>query len=196
MHRYVDATVAQRVLDLFRKEALALELVQRTIDFRVAARLDDHDLGGYAGARQRGPQPFGLPQGELAAAAAKSQRCAHPSRLPAPVSRSKWRTRASTKPATVYSSASIPTGIPRPRAVPAVTGPMTAATNRPEADTGPPTSSTKARTVEADVNVTTSIPPARISAARPLPSSVSRMVSYTGITSTSAPSARSPSGRA
>jgi len=30
----VDATVAQSVLDLFRKEALALELVQRAIDLR------------------------------------------------------------------------------------------------------------------------------------------------------------------
>src|SRR5216117_1248535 len=177
VYRHVDATVAERLLDLFRKEALPLELVQRAIDLRIAARLDDHELGVHAGPRERGLHPLGLPPCELAAARAKSQRRAHASRLPAPGSRSKCRTRASTKPATVYSSASIATAIPSSRAVPAVTGPITAAANRPDAAAGLPTRSTKPRTVEEEVNVTASIVPARISAARPLPSPVSRMVS-------------------
>src|SRR2546429_6915559 len=56
--------------------------------------------------------------------------------------------------------------IPRSRAVPAVMGPITAAANRPDAATGSPTSSTKPRTVDEEVNVTASIVPARISAAR------------------------------
>src|SRR5438132_5439831 len=53
-------------------------------------------------------------------------------------------------------------------------GPITAAANRPDAATGSPTSSTKPRTVDEEVNVTASIVPARISAASPPPSPGSR----------------------
>src|SRR3989441_13288759 len=101
VHRHVDATVAQRLLDLFGKEALPLELVQRAIDLRVAARLDDHELGGHADLRERGLHPPGLPQGEPAPAGPELERAGHVSRFPIPASRSKCRTIALTSPGTV-----------------------------------------------------------------------------------------------
>src|SRR2546430_3494250 len=93
--------ISQRLLDLFGKEALPLELVQRPIDLRVAARLDDHELGGHAGPRERGLHPLGLPQGEPAPAGPELERAGHVSRFPLPASRSKCRTIALTSPGTV-----------------------------------------------------------------------------------------------
>jgi outer membrane receptor protein involved in Fe transport len=58
----------------------------------------------------------------------------------------------------------------------------------------PPTSSTKCRTVDDDVNVTASMVPARSASVSWPPRPGAATVRYTGITSTSAPSARSPSG--
>src|SRR2546430_7699633 len=51
---------------LFRSEPLPLELMERPIDFGVAARLDDPQLHGDPGPLERRPYPLGLPQRELA----------------------------------------------------------------------------------------------------------------------------------
>src|SRR4029077_13591104 len=83
--------------------------------------------------------PLGLPQCESAPAGPELERASHVSRFPLLASSSKCRTIASTRPATVSSRASMATVIPRPRALPAVSGPITAAAKRPDAATGPPT---------------------------------------------------------
>src|SRR2546426_463745 len=86
VYRHVDATVAERLLELFRKEALPLELVQRAIDLRIATRLDDHELGVHAAPRERGLHPLGLPPCELAPPCAQLERSDHPSLVPRPSS--------------------------------------------------------------------------------------------------------------
>ena len=63
----IDAPVQQRLLDLLREEALPLELVQRPVDLGVSSRLDEHELGRHAVARECGLDPLRLPQRELAA---------------------------------------------------------------------------------------------------------------------------------
>ena len=85
---------------------------------------------------------------------------------------------------------------PSSRAVPAVMGPIVAATNRPEVAAARPTRSTKQRTVDDDVNVTASMRPRVISAASALRSVCSGTVRYTAMVSTSAPCARKPAASA
>src|SRR5256885_10279015 len=120
MHRDSDALGEQRVLDFLGEKPLALHLLKRPVDFRVAARLDHHDLGGGTVARQLGLDPLRLPQRQLAAARADAQR----GHRGAPA---KCCTIAWTRPCAVYSAASMATGRPSSRAVAAVTGPITAA---------------------------------------------------------------------
>src|SRR3989441_8237688 len=169
-------TTLFRSLDFPGEEPLPLELVQRPVYVGVAARPDDHELDHHAAARQLGPHPFRLPQGQPAAPRTDLQGRRHPSLFPLPSS-PKYRTSASTSPGTVYSLASIATWIPSSRAASAVTGPIAAAANRPDVAASRPTMSTKWRTVEEDVKVIASIPPATTSRASWLPSPASRTVS-------------------
>src|SRR5262245_9879764 len=78
----------------------------------------------------------------------------------------KWRSRASSRPATVYGSADTSTRTPCSRAVSAVMGPMTPTTAlASSAAARGPSARQSSVTVELDVNVTASISPASRSAA-------------------------------
>src|SRR2546428_679496 len=142
VHGDVDAAREQRLLDFPGEEPLPLELVQRPVYVGVAARPDDHELDHHAAARQLGPHPFRLPQGQPTAPRTDLQGRRHPSLFPLPSS-PKYRTSASTSPGTVYSLASMATWIPSSRAASAVTGPIAAAANRPDVAASRPTMSTK-----------------------------------------------------
>src|SRR6266705_745849 len=154
MHRDVDPSREQRVLDFLCEEPFALELVERAIDFGVAARLDDHYFGCHAERGEPPAHPLRLPLREPAAPGAELH--------------ANLRTSASTNAGTVCGSASSRSARPCSRAVPAVTGPITAAANRPDVAALRPTRSTKWRTVDDDVNVTASIRPSRSSTASQL----------------------------
>src|SRR5205807_5721628 len=52
MHGGVDASAQQLILDFLGEEPFAFQLPQRAVDLRIAARLDDDQLGGHALARQ------------------------------------------------------------------------------------------------------------------------------------------------
>src|SRR5438094_8966596 len=82
MHGGVDASAQQLVLDFLGEEPFACQLPQRAVDLRIAARLDDDELGGHALARQGRLHPLGLPQGESAAPRAELQNATHSSPLP------------------------------------------------------------------------------------------------------------------
>src|SRR2546430_15717123 len=161
---------------LFRSEPLPLELRERPIDFGVAARLDDPQLHGDPGPLERRPYPLGLPQRELASPRPDLQPALQTSFFPLPSS-PKCLRRAWINPSIVYCFASTVTSIPRARAASAVTGPITAAANRPEVAASRPTRSTNPATVEEAVKGTASIFPASSVAASSLPSPVSRTVS-------------------
>src|SRR5947209_8178745 len=96
VHGDVDAAREQRLLDFLGEEPLPLELVQRPVYVGVAARLDDHELDHHAAARQLGPHPFRLPQGQPAAPRTDLQGRRHPSLFPLPSS-PKYRDRKSTR---------------------------------------------------------------------------------------------------
>src|SRR5882762_1752722 len=182
MHRDVDAAVEQRILDFLREKPLPLELVERPVHFRVAARLDDHDFRAHPLCGEAIPHPLRLPPRQRAAARAEF----HANRL----------ARDSTRPGTVCGSASMISRRPSSRAVSAVIGPMVAATKRPDVAAGRPTRSTKLRTVDDDVNVTASMRPRLMSVASPLRSACTGTVRYTAIFSTVAPCCRKPVARA
>src|SRR6266850_8442847 len=182
MHRDVDATVEQRILDFLGEKPLPLELVERPVHFRVAERLDDHHLPAHSLCGEAIPHPLRLPPRQRAAARAEL----HANRL----------ARDSTRPGTVCGSASMISRKPSSRAVSAVTGPMVAVTNRPDVAAGRPTRSTKLRTVDDDVNVTASMRPRLRSFASPLRSASTGTVLYTAMFSTVAPCSRSPAASA
>src|SRR5205823_3908925 len=144
MHRDVDALLEQRVFNLFGEESRSFQLVQRSIDLRITLRLDHHELRLHAVLGEPSLHPFRLPARKLAAARADP----HANR----------RASMSTSPGTVCGSASMISRKPSSRAVPAVTGPMVAVTNRPDVAAGP-TRFTNERTVDDDVNVTASMRP-------------------------------------
>src|SRR5438552_9353325 len=175
VHRDVDAAAEQRILDFLGEKPLPLELVERPVHFRVAARLDDHDLRPHPLCGEAIPHPLRLPPRQLAAARTEL----HANRL----------ARDSTRPGTVCGSASMISRKPSSRAVSAVTGPIVAVTNRPDVAAGRPTRSTKLRTVDDDVNVTASMRPRLMSFASPLRSSWTGKVRYTAMLSTVAPCA-------
>src|SRR6266550_1271179 len=166
VHRDVDAAVEQRILDFLGEKPLPLELVERPVHFGVAARLDEHDLRAHPLCGEAIPRPLAAARAEL-----------HANRL----------ARDSTRPGTVCGSASMISRKPSSRAVSAVTGPMVAATKRPEVAAGRPTRSTKLRTVDDDVNVTASMRPRLMSLASPLRSVCTGTVRYTAMFSTFAP---------
>src|SRR5258705_12029610 len=143
VHRDVDAAVEQRILDFLGEKPLPLELVERPVHFRVAARLDDHDLRTHPLCGEAIPHPLRLPPRQSAAARAEL----HANRL----------ARDSTTPGTVCGSASRISRNPSSRAVSAVTGPMVAATKRPEVAAGRTTRSTKLRTVDHPAHATPSM---------------------------------------
>src|SRR5258705_8616985 len=178
VHRDVDAAVEQRILDFLGEKPLPLELVERPVHFRVAARLDDHDLRAHPLCGEAIPHPLRLPQRQRAAARPEL----HANRL----------ARDSTRPGTVCGSASMISRKPSSRAVSAVTGPMVAVTKRPEVAAGRPTRSTKLRTVDDDVNVTASMRRRLMSFASPLRSVCRGTVRYTAMFSTFAPCGRRP----
>src|SRR5258706_12730783 len=157
MHRDVDAAVEQRILDFLREKPLPLELVERAVHFRVAARLDDHDLRAHPLCGEAIPHPLRLPPRQRAAARAEF----HANRL----------ARDSTRPGTVCGSASMISRRPSSRAVSAVTGPIVAVTKRPEGAAGRPTRSTKLRTVDEHANALASMRPRPMSFASLLRSS-------------------------
>src|SRR5206468_11588489 len=182
VHRDVDAAAEQRILDFLGEKPLPLELVERPVHFRVAARLDDHDLRPHPLCGEAIPHPLRLPPRQLAAARTEL----HANRL----------ARDSTRPGTVCGSASMISRKPSSRAVSAVTGPIVAVTNRPDVAAGRPTSSTKLRTVDDDVNVTASMRPRLMSFASPLRSACTGTVRYTAMFSTVAPCCRRPAASA
>src|SRR6266540_3965863 len=130
-------------VDLFGEESFSFELVERPVHFRVAAGLDHYDLRAHAAGGETVPDPFRLPPRKLTATGAELQA----NRL----------ANDSTRPETVCGSASMISRKPSSRAVSAVTGPMVAATNRPDVAAGRPMRSTKLRTVDDDVKVTASM---------------------------------------
>src|SRR6266576_4814353 len=157
VHRDVDAPVQERVFDLFGEEPFPFELMERPVHLSVAARLDHDDLGAHAVFGEPVAHPVRLPPRELAA--------------PRPDLHANRLASESTSPGTVCGSASMISRSPSSRAVPAVTGPIVAATNRPEVAAGRPTRSTKLRTVDDEVKVTASMRPRLMSAASLLRSS-------------------------
>src|SRR5947207_14158361 len=86
MHGGVDASAQQLVLDFLGEEPFACQLPQRAVDLRIAARLDDDELGGHALARQGRLHPLGLPQRQPAAPRAALQNATHSSPAPPPPS--------------------------------------------------------------------------------------------------------------
>src|SRR5262245_59706602 len=157
VHGNVDPAIEQRLFDFLGEEPFALELVQRAVHLGVSSRLDDDELRGNAPLREPRTDPVCLPAREPAAARSDL----HANLL----------TSDSTRPGTVWGSASITSGSPSSRAVAAVIGPMAAATKPPEVEVSEPTSRTKLRTVEDEVKVTASMRPAPISETRPAASS-------------------------
>src|SRR5881394_3455892 len=170
------------VVDLFSEEPLAFELVQGPIHLRITPGLDDDQLGADAACCELVLHPLGLPSRQRA-----------PPRADLHANR---RASESTSPGTVCGLASMMSRSPRSRAVPAVTGPIVAATKRPEVAAGSPTRSTNDRTVEDDVNVTASMRPSVMSLASRLRSVWTGTVRYTAIAWTSAPCCRNAAASA
>src|SRR6476659_10234271 len=131
MYRNINPAVEQRLFDLLREEALALELMQRPVDLGVALGFDHDDLSRSA---QPAANPLRLPASELAAAR--------------PDLHANRRTSASTSPSIVCGIPMMMSFSPTSRAVFAVMGPMAAETNRPAVAVSGPTRSTNARTVD------------------------------------------------
>src|SRR5258705_14021849 len=134
VHRDVDAAVEQRILDFLGEKPLPLELVERPVHFRVAARLDDHDLRTHPLCGEAIPHPLRLPPRQRAAARAEL----HANRL----------ARDSTRPGTVCGSASMISRKPSSRAGSAVTGPVVPVTKRPDLAQGRTTRSLRLTTRE------------------------------------------------
>ena len=77
MHRKVDATGQQCLLDLFREQALAALFRQRPILNDIAGRPDDHEFNPFLSHTHRGgqsrPHRARLDQGERTAARTDAQ---------------------------------------------------------------------------------------------------------------------------
>src|SRR4051812_8918037 len=123
--------------------------MQRPVDLRIALRFDHDNLRRVA---EPAAYPLRLPARELAAPRADL----HANLL----------TSDSTRPGTVCGWATITSRSPSSRAVPAVIGPIVAATKPPDVAVSGPTSRAKLRTVDDEVNVTASMRRAAISEAR------------------------------
>src|ERR1700694_4967632 len=117
MHRNIDAAVEERILDFLGEECFPFQLVQRAVHFRIAPRLENHDVGAHAAVGETGLDPFGLPPRQTAPPGAELH--------------AKRRVSASTRPGTVCGSASMTLRKPSSRAVAAVIWPIVAAPNRP-----------------------------------------------------------------